>query len=55
MITGPKIMMLAPESNNGRIHVHIDGEEQILIPGQSTQTFGCGIWSSARGPVTLAT
>jgi hypothetical protein len=40
MITGPKITMRAPESNVDKMFVYVDGEERVLAPGQSTQTFG---------------
>ncbi len=43
LVTGPKIEAFAPESNNGKIFIHVDGEEAVLVPGTNFRTFGYGI------------
>lgn len=40
---GPKIMAMAPEHNKGRVHLLVDGEEIVLVPGQHLDAHGYGL------------
>lgn len=43
MIRGNQLLMLAPETNNGRVLVHVDGDQIVLVPGQSLTLSGRGL------------